>query len=63
MTRIVIDAMGGDFAPLQQVLGAVQALREDKDLYVILCGDETQIKDVLKDQNYDEKRTLRYAVY
>ncbi len=56
MTRIVIDAMGGDFAPLQQVLGAVQALSEDKDLYVILCGDETQIKDVLKDQNYDEKR-------
>ena len=56
MTRIVIDAMGGDFAPLQQVLGAVQALSEDKDLYVILCGDESQIKDVLKDQKYDENR-------
>ncbi len=56
MTRIVIDAMGGDFAPLQQVLGAVKALKEDKDLYLILCGDEPQIKDILKDQKYDESR-------
>ena len=44
MTRIVIDAMGGDFAPKQQVLGSVDALNKDKDLYLILCGDETQIK-------------------
>ena len=44
MTRIVVDAMGGDFAPKQQVLGAVDALNKDKELYLILCGDETQIK-------------------
>ena len=48
MTRIVIDAMGGDFAPKQQVLGCVEALNNDKDLYLILCGDETQIKEELK---------------
>lgn len=56
MTRIVIDAMGGDFAPQQQVLGAVDALNKDKDLYLILCGDETQIKAVLADCKYDESR-------
>ncbi len=56
MTRIVIDAMGGDFAPQQQVLGSVAALQKDKDLHLILCGDEAQIKEVLKDCKYDESR-------
>lgn len=56
MVKIVIDAMGGDFAPEQQVLGAVQALNEDKDLYLILCGDETQIKAILSECRYDESR-------
>ena len=44
MTKIIIDAMGGDYSPKQQVLGCVEALRKDTDLYLILCGDETQIK-------------------
>ncbi|MBQ8394757.1 MAG: phosphate acyltransferase PlsX [Clostridia bacterium] len=56
MTKIVIDAMGGDFAPQQQVLGSVAALNKDKDLYLILCGDKPQIKAVLADQKYDKDR-------
>ncbi len=57
MTKIVVDVMGGDFAPTQQVLGCVQALKEDKDLYLILCGDETQIKEVLATcKKYDASR-------
>ena len=56
MTKIVIDAMGGDFAPKQQVLGSVDALNKDKDLYLILCGDETQIKAELANCKYDESR-------
>ena len=56
MVRIVIDAMGGDFAPQQQVLGAVEALKKDSDLYIILVGDEPQIKEVLSTCKYDEKR-------
>ena len=56
MTKIVIDAMGGDFAPEQQVLGAVAALKKDKDLYLILCGDEPQINAVLANQKYDKSR-------
>jgi len=56
MTRIVVDAMGGDFAPKQQVLGAVEALNNDKDLYLILCGDETKIKAELSFCKYDESR-------
>ena len=56
MTKIVIDAMGGDFAPKQQVLGAVEALKKDKDLYLILCGDEEQIKAELSACKYDSSR-------
>ena len=56
MVKIVIDAMGGDFAPKQQVLGAVEALNKDKDLSVILCGDEPQIKGILSECKYDASR-------
>ena len=56
MVKIVIDAMGGDYAPREQVLGAVAALKKDKDLSVILCGDETQIKAVLSECKYDDSR-------
>ncbi len=56
MTRIVVDAMGGDFAPKQQVLACVDALKADKDLYLILCGDEGQIKEILSTCKYDESR-------
>ena len=44
MIKIVIDAMGGDFAPVEQVKGAVAALEKNKDVSLILVGDETQIK-------------------
>ncbi len=56
MTKIVVDAMGGDFAPKQQVLACVEALNKDKDLYLILCGDEGQIKGELAEQKYDASR-------
>ena len=56
MTKIVVDAMGGDFAPKQQVLGAVEALNRNPDLYLILCGDEAQIKQELSACQYDESR-------
>lgn len=56
MVKIIIDAMGGDFAPHEQVLGAVQALNKDKDLYLILVGDELQIKAELAPLKYDASR-------
>ncbi len=56
MVKIVIDAMGGDYAPKQQVLGAVAALKKDKELSLILVGDETQIKAELATQEYDKTR-------
>ena len=56
MVKVVIDAMGGDFAPAQQVQGCVQALQNDKELQLILVGDETQVKAELAKYQYDASR-------
>jgi len=54
--KIVVDAMGGDLAPLQIVQGAVDALNQEKDLTVVLVGDVDKINSILKDEKYDENR-------
>lgn len=38
MITIAVDAMGGDFGPSVVLDGVEQALAEDKDLQVIVCG-------------------------
>ena len=56
MVKIVIDAMGGDYAPKQQILGTVKALNEDKNFSVILVGDKPQIEKELSALKYDASR-------
>ena len=43
--KIVVDAMGGDFAPSEVVKGALEAASNDPDIELILTGNETQIKE------------------
>lgn len=45
--KVVIDAFGGDNAPLEIVEGAILALNKHKDLEIILCGKENEIKKIL----------------
>ncbi len=54
--KIIVDAMGGDHAPEQVVLGAVDATVEDKDVFITLVGDEKAVKDILAECVYDESR-------
>lgn len=49
MIRIALDAMGGDFAPKTNVLGAMEAVKKYKDVEITLFGDENQIKEFLTD--------------
>ncbi|MFC0524103.1 phosphate acyltransferase PlsX [Pontibacillus salicampi] len=42
--RIAIDAMGGDHAPKEVVLGAIEAVKLNKDLHITLIGNEETIK-------------------
>jgi glycerol-3-phosphate acyltransferase PlsX len=47
--RIALDAMGGDYAPATTVEGAIEALRQYKNISsVILIGDENEIKNELR---------------
>jgi len=47
MIKIAVDAMGGDYAPQEQIEGVMQAIQEIKDIEITLYGDETKIKPLL----------------
>ncbi|EUJ27001.1 Phosphate acyltransferase [Listeria grayi] len=48
--KIAIDAMGGDHAPKEIVLGVMKAAAQFKDVEYILYGDEAQINEYLTDK-------------
>ena len=46
--RIAIDAMGGDYAPQREVIGAIEALRQsDGSFEIVLIGDQIAISQQL----------------
>ena len=47
MIKIAVDAMGGDFAPKEQIEGAMKAIKNIDDIEITLYGDETEIKKYL----------------
>ena len=51
MKKIVVDAFGGDHAPLEIVEGALLAIQKHKDIEIILCGKEDKIKEILNGRN------------
>lgn len=62
MIRIAIDVMGGDYAPYEQIKGAIDALEKDKEFIAILVGDEKIIAEELKKYKYDSSRVeIRHA--
>ena len=60
--KIAVDAMGGDFAPKEVVLGAVQAARIH-DCEIVLVGDKPQIEEILAaEENVDSlKISIRHG--
>lgn len=56
--KIAIDAMGGDFAPLEMVLGAIDAAKAFPHMEIVLVGDEQQIRDVLVEQGQENNPQL-----
>lgn len=56
MIKILVDAMGGDNAPYCTVAGAVRALENDRELYIILAGRQNEIEGELKGYSYDKAR-------
>jgi glycerol-3-phosphate acyltransferase PlsX len=55
--KIGVDIMGGDFAPLEITLGAIEALNElDAGVKLVLFGDEAAIREIFQDQKADLTR-------
>lgn len=57
--KIAVDAMGGDYAPEEIVLGAVEAVKA-YDFDVVLVGDEKKIRGVLT--KYGAKESDRLSI-
>ncbi len=58
--KIAVDAMGGDFAPEQVVLGAIAAAKQ-YDCEVILVGDENKVKaELAKNPQWQD---LKISIY
>ncbi|NOX88188.1 MAG: phosphate acyltransferase PlsX [Calditrichaeota bacterium] len=52
--RIVVDAMGGDYAPAEIIKGSVRALKEFKDTVIIFVGDEAKINPLLEAEDCEQ---------
>jgi len=50
--RIAVDAMGGDYAPVEVVKGSIDAAKE-LGVEIILVGDEARIREELANNNTD----------
>ena len=48
MVKLAVDAMGGDFAPVEIVKGVNIAIKKHSDLELVLYGDEEEIKKYLE---------------
>lgn len=60
--RIAVDAMGGDYAPKHEILGALAALKEDNSFELILVGDEEKILQAAKNENiYLDENIIYHA--
>ena len=61
--KIAIDAMGGDHAPKEIVLGALKAIDTYPDVEITLVGDENKINQYLKDRQSNFHYSYRRGYY
>ncbi len=52
MIKVAVDAMGGDYAPAEMVAGAVQAVNANREISVLLVGQEPAVAEELKKHNF-----------
>ena len=56
MVRIIVDCFGGDKSPGANVQGAVNALKNNQEIELILTGDEKLIGEELEKAGFDGDR-------
>lgn len=62
MVRIALDAMGGDHAPKQIVVGAVEAACGLNDVKILLVGQMSAIQQVIDRFSKDRKQLAQRAI-
>lgn len=53
--KIAVDAMGGDYAPKEIIKGALLALELNKDIQIVLVGNEERINELMPN-GFDKSR-------
>lgn len=53
---IAMDAMGGDYAPVEQVKAAVNAVNEDSHIKMLLAGDQERLEAELAKYDYKKEQ-------
>lgn len=56
ITVVALDAMGGDNAPAEIIKGAVEAINKEKNIKVLLVGQEKVITPLLKQYTYQPEQ-------
>ncbi len=56
MTKVALDAMGGDNAPVEIVKGAIDAVNKRKDIKVFLVGQEDVVNHELAKYTYSKEQ-------
>ena len=56
MIKVVLDAMGGDYAPVEPVKAAVDAVSGRKDIKVLLVGQQDVVEAELKKYDYPKEQ-------
>ena len=56
LVTVALDAMGGDYAPVETVKGGVDAVNASKEIKVLMVGDEEKIWKELAKYTYDQER-------
>ena len=54
--KVAVDAMGGDYAPLEAVKGAVAAVQEKENVEVLLVGQQDILEKELATCTYPKER-------
>ena len=62
ITRVALDAMGGDNAPGELVKGAVDAVNGRSDIKVLLVGQQDVVEKELKQYSYPKERLKWYML-
>ncbi len=62
MIRVALDAMGGDYAPKQIVVGAVEAACGIEDVKILLVGQMAAIQKVVDEFSKDRRENFQRAI-